>query len=784
MKLVIVESPSKAKTIKKYLGSGFVVKASVGHIRDLPKSSKDAIDIEKGYLPNYEISPGKKKIVAELQDAAKKADEILLAPDPDREGEAIAWHLEVLLKKAKIKAPIKRITFNEITELAVKEALLHPRSVDTNLRKAQEARRVLDRLVGYDLSGLIWKKVRYGLSAGRVQSPALRILMEREREIRAFIPEDYFVLSGIFNKTGNKKDFTLICEEEPKSKDEASRIEKVANKNKWSVVSVKESEAKRNPKAPFTTSTLQQTASTRLGFSPSRTMRTAQKLYEAGHITYMRTDSQNMSKQALGMISKLVSSDYGADYLEIRQYVTKSKNAQEAHEAVRPTKITKVTNMGSSGDEKALYELIWRRTVSSQMAPAKLIKTKLSANVDDASIPNFSVNGSRVIFDGWLKADPSSRGEDSEVPKVSEGDSLDLCDFGIEGKQTQPPNRYSEAGLIKELEKRGIGRPSTYASTIRTLNDRGYVDKQGRTLLPTDTGDVVSSFLEEHFMEYISDDFTAEMEDTLDNIAAGEADYIGTLEGVYKPLHASVVSKEDIPKITNLGKADSKFSCPVCSKSMVIKLGRSGKFLSCSDYPDCEGALTLEGKELGKEEPIGKHPKTGEEIYVLEGRFGPYVQLGPTPDKKDKKASKPRRASLPKDFKVEDVTIALATKLLMLPRDVGPHPEDGEMVIANIGRFGPYIGHHREFRSLKGDDSPYTITLERALEILKEPKALPKGVELIKVLGKHPKTGKDVRLLKSKSGHYLQKGMKRLYLDDEQVKGLDLEKAMAIISSS
>lgn len=784
MKLVIVESPSKAKTIKKYLGTGYVVKASVGHIRDLPKSSKNAIDIEKGYVPNYEISAGKKKIVAELQEAAQKADEVLLAPDPDREGEAIAWHLEELLKASKVKAPIRRITFNEITEPAVQEALLHPRKVDTNLRKAQEARRVLDRLVGYDLSGLIWKKVRYGLSAGRVQSPALRILMEREREIRAFDPEAYFVLSGDFAKTGQKKPFLLICDEEPRDKKETERIEGLAKKKDWHVLSVKESETKRNARAPFTTSTLQQTASTRLGFSPSRTMRAAQKLYEAGHITYMRTDSPNLSQQALGMISAFVSKEYGADYSETKQYAAKSKNAQEAHEAIRPTKISKTTNLGSSGDEKALYELIWRRTVASQMTPAKLIKTKLSANITDGGIPNFSVNGSRVVFDGWLKADPAARGEDTEVPKVAEGGMLDLREFYIEAKETQPPNRYSEAGLIKELEKRGIGRPSTYASIIGTLDNRGYVEKQGRTLVPTDTGDVVSSFLEEHFMEYISDVFTAEMEDTLDNIAAGEADYVGTLEGIYQPLHAAVVSKEDIPKVTNLGEADSKFKCPTCGKSMVIKLGRTGKFLSCANYPDCEGALTLEGKELGKEEPIGKHPDSGEEIFVLEGRFGPYVQLGHTPDKKDKTAPKPRRASLPAGIQSDEVTIALATKLLMLPRELGNHPDDDEAIIANIGRFGPYVGHGREFRSLKGDDSPYTVTLERALEILKEPKALPKGVELVKVLGKHPKTGKDVRLLKSKSGHYLQKRMKRLYLDDDQVKDLDLDKAIAIIASS
>lgn len=791
MKLVIVESPSKAKTIKKYLGSGYIVKASVGHIRDLPKSGKNAINIEAGYVPNYEISPAKKKIVRELIEAAEKADQILLAPDPDREGEAIAWHLETILKAdKKVKADIRRVTFNEITEAAIKEAIDRPRKVDNNLRQAQEARRVLDRLVGYDLSGLVWKKVRYGLSAGRVQSPALRIIMEREREIRAFGPETYYALSGLFSRTDSNFKFELSCDEEPKERAEVDRIAKLAAAGKWSVLSVKESEAIRNPKPPFTTSTLQQAASTRLGFSPSRTMRAAQKLYEAGHITYMRTDSTALSQLALDMTSEYILKKYGASYLETRQYATKSKNAQEAHEAVRPTKIS-IDHAGSNGDEAILYELIWQRAVASQMTSAMLIKTKLLANISSQDIPNFSANGSRVVFDGWLKADPRARGEDTEVPAVVEGESLDLHNLETTEKQTQPPNRYSEAGLIKELEKRGIGRPSTYASIMRTLIERGYVIKEGRTLFPTDTGDVVSSFLEENFMEYINDTFTAEMEDNLDGVANGEAEYVKTVDDVYRPLHAAILAKEDIPKVTNLGQANSKFKCPACGKDMVIKLGRTGKFLSCFSYPDCEGALTLDGKELGKEEPIGKHPDTGEEIFLLEGRFGPYVQLGHTPPTKDtetgkklKNVPKPRRASVPATIKPAEVTIALATKLLMLPRDLGPHPDDGEQIIANIGRFGPYIGHHRNFRSLKGDDDPYTVTLGRALELLSQDKSLPKGVELAKNLGNHPKTGKEIRLLKSKSGYYIQKGMKRLYLDEDQVKDLDLEKALAIISSS
>jgi DNA topoisomerase I len=455
--LVIVESPAKAKTIEKYLGSGYRVLSSIGHVRDLPKSNKDAVDIEGGFIPRYIVSPGKEKVIAELKKEAKKSDQVLLASDPDREGEAIAWHVAELIKKDNPNQ--KRIVFHEITEDAVKEAIEHPRAINENLKEAQEARRVLDRLVGYDLSGLIWKKVRYGLSAGRVQSPALRILMEREREIRAFIPDDFFILTAHTEKAGLAIPFT--CTEEPKTQEEADRIKNVGEAHPWKVVDIKETEAKRTARAPFTTSTLQQAASTRIGFSPSRTMGAAQKLYEAGLITYMRTDSTNMSDVAIKQIAALLHKEYGKEYVHIHSYKTKSKSAQEAHEAIRPTNFAH-KQAGFSQDQKALYEMIWKRAVSSQMADARIKRTKILANISGSdSIPDFGVNGSRVMFDGWLKVDSGARGEDTEVPKLSVGDSLKLSEISIEAKQTQPPNRYSEAGLIKELEKRGIGRPST-----------------------------------------------------------------------------------------------------------------------------------------------------------------------------------------------------------------------------------------------------------------------------------------------------------------------------------
>lgn len=716
MKLVIVESPAKAKTIEKYLGGDFTVLASVGHVRDLPKSNKNAIDIDGGFIPNYQIVPEKKKVIAELKAAAEKADEVLLATDPDREGEAIAWHLAEALGLSKGRRKPKRVVFHEITEGAVTEAIKHPRDIDVHLKAAQEARRVLDRLVGYDLSGLIWKKVRYGLSAGRVQSPALRILMERERQIREFIPEDFWVLTAQV-KTAKKDALTLTCEEEPRDQKRVDEILAAGNATSWSVADIKETEVSRRARPPFTTSTIQQSASTRLGFSPSRTMRAAQKLYEKGHITYMRTDSTNLASVAQKQILAIIHQDFGADYAAPTFYKSKSKNAQEAHEAIRPTNAGKKT-AGNTDDEKRLYELIWQRTVSSQMSPAKLIQTKVTAATDAKTVPPFSVTGSRVIFPGWLAADPRSRGEDVEIPALAKNDPLSLTSLDAEAKQTQPPSRYSEAGLIKELEKRGIGRPSTYASIIKTLEDRGYVTRENRTLTPTATGDVVSTFLEQNFADYISDSFTSEMEDELDEIARGERDYEKTLSDFYTPFLKDVAKKsKDAKKITDLGDAPAEFPCPKCGSPMVMKLSRRGTFMSCSRFPECDGARTQEGKEVTDPEEIGFHPETNEPIFVLDGPYGPYVQLG----LKTPKNKKPRRASIPKEKDPATVTVEEALVYLSLPRVLGAHSESGKDIIANIGRFGPYIGHDGDFRSLKTDDV-YAITLERALEILKEPK--------------------------------------------------------------
>lgn len=779
-RLLIVESPTKARTIGQYLGKDYTVLASVGHVRDLPKSNKDAIDIEDGFRPNYVVPAEKREVIEKIKRAAAKADQIYLATDPDREGEAIAWHIKEV---ADLTKP-KRVVFHEITKAAIEEALAHPRAIDEHLRRAQEARRVLDRIVGYDLSGLIWKKVRYGLSAGRVQSPALRILAEREREIKAFIPQTYFVLDALFKSTAGE--FPATCTEEPATREEAERIVQAGRSASWTVADISEKSEERQPKPPFTTSTLQQTASTRLGFAPSRTMRAAQKLYEAGHITYMRTDSVNLAQEAIAKMAQVVEKEFGKDYLEVRTFKTTSKNAQEAHEAVRPTDAARA-HAGATPDEEQLYALIRTRALASQMANARIMRTNIKAKAS-TEIPLFTANGSRTLFPGWLALDTKARGEDVELPALKKDAPLTLLSLGSEEKQTEPPNRYTEAGLIKELEKRGIGRPSTYASIMKTIQDRGYVEKLGRALKPTPTGMVVSGWLEEHFPKYVSDTFTAEMEDELDEIARGERGYKETLTAFYGPFEKAVQAKDKLPKATSLGDAPKEFPCPLCGSPMEFKLGRGGIFMSCKRYPECLGTRTEEGAEVKNDEPLGIHPDTGAPIFIKTGRFGPYVEMAlpeeavaeeplkeesVTTGKKKKKSGRGRpkkvakRASIPPGTDLATVTLADALKYLSLPRELGMHPSTGKAVFASTGRYGPYVGSDGEFRSLKAAvGEPYTVTLDQALTLLAEPKKPPRGVEMMKEIGKHPRTGKMLTLYKSKQGLFLKKGLRRIYLPE------------------
>lgn len=721
--LLIVESPAKAKTITKYLNDAFVVKASIGHIRDLPKSNKDAVDIKGGFIPRYEISPDKRKVISELREAAKHADQIILATDPDREGEAIAWHIAEVLGVDENDEHVKRVTFNEITKEAVQEAMQHPRKIDMNLLRAQEARRVLDRLVGYDLSGLVWKKVRYGLSAGRVQSPALRIIMEREREIRAFIPETYYTLTA--QLTSGKEHFEVECSKEFSDKKVVDEIVEDAKKNAWIVSDIVTTQQDRKARPPFRTSTLQAAASTYLGFSPSRTMRIAQQLYEAGHITYMRTDSMNLAKSAQDAIIAEITKTHGAEFVNATSYASQnSKNAQEAHEAVRPSHIEK-SSVSGTDEQEMLYELIWKRTVASQMKSARVELTRLEVQIQNSSAPIFVANGIRTIFAGWMKVDTFVNREEKTIPAVAKGDVCDLNEIRPEQKETQPPHRYTEAGLIKELEKRGIGRPSTYASIMNTLVERGYVDKQGKTLIPTLVGDVVSTFIENNFARYISDTFTAEMENNLDEIADGKKEYAKTLKDFYDPFTKDVEAKQDIPKLTTIGKVDDAIKCPKCGSSMVLKLSKMGSFMSCSRFPDCDGARNEKGEELKDPDSIGIDEATGQKVFILSGPFGPYVQLG----EKTKENPKPKRSSIAKDIDPATVTLEQALTYLSLPRILGKHPVSGEEVMANNGRFGPYVGCNGEFRSLKekDGDNVYTVTLERALELLAIPKKPGRG---------------------------------------------------------
>lgn len=783
-----MESPTKARTIGRYLGKDYEVLASVGHVRDLPKSNKDAVDIKEGFVPRYVIPAEKREIIEKIKRAAAKADEIYLATDPDREGEAIAWHI----REAADLKHTKRVVFHEITKNAVEEALSHPRQIDERLREAQEARRVLDRIVGYDLSGLVWKKVRYGLSAGRVQSPALRILAEREREIKAFIPVTYFVIDALFHSSAG--DVPATCVEQPSTKAEADRIVAVGKNASWTIMNVSEKAEERNPRPPFTTSTLQQVASTRLGFAPSRTMRAAQKLYEAGHITYMRTDSVHLATEAVARIAAVIEKRFGKDFLQVRAYKTKSKNAQEAHEAIRPTDPSR-EHAGHTPDEMNLYELIRTRALASQMSPARIMRTNITVHATPQAaaqpIPDFVATGSRVLFTGWLALDTRARGEDVELPKLTVGDAVTLASLTSTEKQTVPPNRYTEAGLVKELEKRGIGRPSTYASIMKTILDRGYVEKVGRTLNPTATGMVVSGWLEKNFPEYISDSFTALMEDELDEIARGERGYTDTLTEFYGPFQKAVRAKDKLPKATALGDVSKDYPCPTCGGDMEFKLGRGGVFMSCKRYPDCVGARTEKGDQIKADEPIGTHPETGMPIYIKTGRFGPYVEMPlamseetvpATPAKKrGAKKVNAKRASIPPGTEVSAITLADAIKFLSLPRELGLHPTIGKPVFVSTGRFGPYVGCNGEFRSIKKGD-PYTISFEEALAILAEPKRPPRGVEIVRELGKHPRTGTSLTLYKSKQGLFLKKGLRRIYLPESiDAKTLTPEEAVGYL---
>lgn len=642
MKLVIVESPTKAKTLSQVLpAKEYIIKASMGHIRDLPKSGL-GVDIDNDFLPEYSVPSKAKKTLNELKTSMKEAEEVILATDPDREGEAISWHLKELLSSKKGKILFKRVVFHELTKDAIEEAFKNPGDLDMNLVDAQQARRVLDRLVGYKLSPLLWKKVMYGLSAGRVQSVAVRLIVERERERQEFKPEEYWSLDAEFTDKRDKRPLKASLVEKDGDKIDISKekdikkIEKELNGASFLVSSVKKTERKKSPYPPYKTSTLQQAGANVLGFNASRTMKAAQGLFEKGYITYHRTDSLNLSPQFINSARKFIEKEYGKDHIPQKgiYYKTKTANAQEAHEAVRITDVYRRPgkSSGITGDELKIYTLIWKRSLECQMEDAVYDQTSISIKSDNSY--TFRSSGSIVKFDGWLrignvlKIDESEEEVSRNLPDYSEGEQVKLKDLFPEQHFTQPPARYSDASLIKKLEDLGVGRPSTYAPTISTIQQRGYIQREGRYFIPKDVAYVVNDLLVGHFPEVIDYGFTAQMEDELDEIAEGKKEWAPVIRDFYTPFSRDLEKKDkELNKhdVTNLGESDEK--CPKCGKNLVFKLGKYGKFLSCSDYPECEYAKPLNnsGESLSDEE-FGECPNCEDGKFILkQGRFGKFL---------------------------------------------------------------------------------------------------------------------------------------------------------------
>lgn len=816
--LVIVESPTKAKTIRGFLPAGFTVAASMGHVRDLPRKAaeippkykdqkwaKFGVNVDEGFEPLYIVTPDKKGTIRELKELLKDADVLYLATDEDREGESISWHLLEVLQP---KVPVHRMVFHEITKEAIVAALEHPRDLDTNLVHAQETRRILDRLVGYTVSPILWNKVGgNGLSAGRVQSVALRLIVDRERERLAFKTGSYWDLTatlehgkaafeaGLVTLGGKRlatgKDFDEQTGRIADGKDvlllneaQASELVERLKDAPWKVTSVEETPRTLRPYAPFTTSTLQQEANRKLRFGARRTMQVAQKLYENGYITYMRTDSTALSEQAIQAARANVTRLYGDEYLPPapRVYANKVANAQEAHEAIRPAgssfRTPEETRLG--GEELALYSLIWKRTVASQMKDAKKTSTTAEIEVGDA---RFKASGIRTDFPGFLRAyvegsdDPDAALEDRDnpLPPLTVGDAPKCTDLEPVGHETKPPARYTEASLVKALEENGIGRPSTYASILGTIQERGYVVAQGQALVPTFTGFAVSDFLVRHFSELVDLAFTRKMEGRLDDIAGGDEswrEYLGQFYSGPTGLAAQVESKAKLP--SNEGR-----TIALDGVEGTVRIGRFGAYIEReldgqmvkANLPADATPADLDPERIEQllrqraEGPasLGTHPEHGESIYLLDGQYGPYVQLG---QQIEGSKEKPKRASLPKGVTPPQVTLEMAVGLLALPRLLGNHPVSGRPVKAGLGRFGPYILHdlgkgEAEFRSLKAGDDVLTVQLDRAVALLAEPK-LGRGGRAaatpIREIGAHPTDGKPVQLFEGKYGPYVKHG--------------------------
>lgn len=758
--LVIVESPAKAKTIEGYLGKDFKVASSMGHVRDLPKGG-DAIDIEKGYEPTYEVSPDKKEVISQLKKLAEDAEMVYLASDDDREGEAISWHLKEVLDLNDEKT--RRIVFTEITKKAILNALENPRGIDIDLVNAQQARRVLDRLVGYELSPILWKKIKTGLSAGRVQSVAVRLVVEREREINEFQATSAYRITALFD-LGDEKQLSAELGERFEKEEDALAFLESCKGAKFSITDLQTKPAKRSPAPPFTTSTLQQEASRKLSFSVMQTMMVAQKLYEAGKISYMRTDSVNLSNEARQDAIRQIETSYGKNFVQPRQYKTKSSSAQEAHEAIRPTDFS-VTNPGMDRNAQRLYELIWRRAIASQMADAELEKTTATIGIS-TNERTLTATGEVIRFEGFLKVYMESADDDDEeengkvLPPLEIGQDLNLSWLRARQSFTRHPPRYTEASLVKKLEEMGIGRPSTYAPTISTIQKRGYIVKESRDgverqynvftleddkidrrqeteitgaeknkLFPTNTAMIVNDFLVEHFPDVTDYSFTSEIEQEFDEIASGKLEWRKMIDDFYKPFNKKVTKTEKV-----------------------------------------------ERSSVGKSRELGVDPKTGKNVYAKLGKFGAYVQIGENPD--DNGGEKPKFASLRPGQFIESITLEEALELFRLPREVGEF--EGKPLTVNIGRFGPYILHDKKFVSIPKTDDPYTIQADRAIELVKA-KREADARKTIKEFDENP----DIKVLNGRFGPYIKAGKKNVKIPKDKVPAeLTLEECLALVEAA
>ncbi|HJR57583.1 MAG TPA: type I DNA topoisomerase [Rhizomicrobium sp.] len=820
MNVLVVESPAKAKTINKYLGDNYKVLASFGHIRDLP--SKDgSVKPDDDFSMVWDVDARAQSKISDIAKAVKGADKLILATDPDREGEAISWHiLEVLKEKGLLKMPVERVAFNAITKSSIQEAMKHPRQIDTDLVDAYLARRALDYLVGFTLSPVLWRKLPGARSAGRVQSVALRLIVEREAEIEAFKTQEYWSIdAAIAAKAGNfsarlvQLDGKKLEKHALASEADAQRALAAIQAQSFKVGSVEASPVRRNPSPPFITSTLQQEASRKLGFNAKRTMQIAQGLYEGveiggettGLITYMRTDGVIMVPEAIAEARDVISKNYGAKYLPSRprEYTSRAKNAQEAHEAIRPTGFARTPESVArylDADAARLYELIWKRALSSQMESAEQERTTVDVVSADGRI-TLRATGTVLLFDGfltlYLEGQDDSTDEDGDnLPKVAAGDATEVREITPAQHFTEPPPRYSEASLVGAMEKLGIGRPSTYASILSTLRDRAYVKMERGRFQPEDKGRLVTTFLQSFFKHYVEYEFTADLEEKLDDVSAHKLDYKTLLRDFWKDFSAAVAETKDLRITQVIDELEAVMGahifppgedgvdprkCPSCENGRLnLKLGRFGAFIGCTNYPECKftkqiGAKPGEG-DTGPVD-IGIFPGTEEKITLRSGRFGPYVQLG--------EGDKPKRSGLPKGTDRADVDLELAVKLLSLPREVGLHPEDGKKITANFGRFGPYVAHDGIYASLESPEDVFEIGLNRAVTLLAEKKAKGpgrRGAQTLKELGNNPE-GTAIKVLKGKFGPYVSDGTTNATLPEgTEPESVTMEQALALIA--